>query len=759
LGGSNPAVVYNPKLDRFFVSYRRTYSGSQKPGILGQIVHFEGNLDDNDREIQIQTAGNDLPTAPVLAYDGTNSRYLVAWTVGGTISGSLLEGADPSAIGTAISMASNAQHPALAFNSQSGEYLLAYDAFSTATNSQDIFAKRFSATGQTVDNTAITVTSDASNQTSPRVAYNPDDNEFAVVWSDPRNTATSGQNTYGRIVSAQGTLTATELPLVTYSSTPVLGWAQSEQLYLLGWIKQRPTAAKDGFLFGRLLGSDLSGSEFPAVFPLSERGGATAGARAIAFDAANSRALGVWTRSGGSGQSVVAQLLDLSVRVTTMTLRVKDQPDPVKSGGELTYTISATNTGTATARGVVVTDTLPLGASYTPPDPAPTDVAISCTTPPDEQTPAVCTCDLDTIKPGATKKFELPVTLQAEKYGTAVNKAVLDWSNRGSSRKTRSTKTQVIYPGSLAVTAPAEAELLHPGDEELLTWQIGEGVEADSFEFKTYWSANNGKTWKPLSGSAVRVGQEFLWNQPWTVPAVAGNRPQALIRVDGTATVTVGGETAKVAIASADSQPFTIEVVKLTAPDDADPVDAGSPQTVSWNYYGTTAPVNSVQLHYSLDNGRHWKLIKTANPNPAGSETWSAPLLTRNATKARVRVRLLDSRGKSVGSDVSDASFPIRVLELTGPSGAVSGGASEAVSWQTYGTSAPVDGWKLQLSKDNGGSWKTVGEGSGNPEAHNWTVPNLKRQAKRCKLRLILEDAGGKRVAVDTQTQPFSILP
>lgn len=762
LGGANPAVVFDAQRGQYFVAYRRTYPTGQKPGILGRVVSDTGDI---GKEIQILTAGDTLPSAPIVAYDSTNGRYLVAWTVGGNISGSLVNATDPTTPGNAQTLATGAEHPALAFNSQTGEYLLAFDAGSAASNSQDIFIKRIGATGQAVDTTPIAVTSDASTQASPRVVYNPDDNQYAVMWTDSRNVATTGQNSYGRIVAADATMPAAELLLSTYSSAPVLGWARSEKLYLLEWTKQRATAPKDGYLFGRMLGSDLSSDEFPSIFAVSKRGDAQAGARSLAFDAIHRKALSVWTRSTGDGQSVIAaQLLNVSSRVTNLRLKVKDDPDPLVSGQPLTYEISAINTGKATARVVTVSVRLPSGMVYSGFEPL-KDYSPAITCPAPSTDPKVVInpveCALDNIKPGATKALKLRATATANLFGTISSQVELAWDNLGSTPKTKAIATEIVYPGTLSISSPAPDAVLHPGDVQQLTWQLVTDTDLSdtTFAFKTSWSADNGKSWAPLDGAPVRDGTSLVWNQSWTVPAVAANRTQTRIRVEGTATVTDSdGNTSEGRIESAVSQPFTLEVVKLTAPNTSTPVDAGSSQTVSWNYYGTKAPVDQVRLDYSLDKGRRWKRIATVGANPAGSAPWSAPFPLRNVEQAKVRVTLLTSGGKSVGSDVSDASFPIRVLELTGPTGTVSGGEAVSITWKTYGTRAEVAGWKLQLSKDNGASWKTVGDGSGNPEAHFW-VPDLKRQAPRCKLRLILVDAEGKRVAVDTQSQAFSIQP
>lgn len=46
-------------------------------------------------------------------------------------------------------------------------------------------------------------------------------------------------------------------------------------------------------------------------------------------------------------------------------------PDPVASGGDLTYTLTVTNNGPSTASNVVVTETYPAGFTYSSANPGP----------------------------------------------------------------------------------------------------------------------------------------------------------------------------------------------------------------------------------------------------------------------------------------------------------------------------------------------------------------------------------------------------
>src|SRR5206468_388594 len=47
-----------------------------------------------------------------------------------------------------------------------------------------------------------------------------------------------------------------------------------------------------------------------------------------------------------------------------LTISKTDAPDPVNAGSNITYTISYSNSGTANATGVVITDAIPVNTSF-----------------------------------------------------------------------------------------------------------------------------------------------------------------------------------------------------------------------------------------------------------------------------------------------------------------------------------------------------------------------------------------------------------
>ena len=141
---------------------------------------------------------------PALAFDGTN--YLVAWedwrsgttgdVYGARVSpaGSLL---DPD--GIAISTAANDQRaPAVAFDG--ANYLVVWGDHRSGTYNSDVYGARVSPAGAVLDPSGIAISTAASHQAFPKLAF--DGTNYLVAWGDDRSGAS--WDIYGARVSPAG---------------------------------------------------------------------------------------------------------------------------------------------------------------------------------------------------------------------------------------------------------------------------------------------------------------------------------------------------------------------------------------------------------------------------------------------------------------------------------------------------------------------------------------------------------------------------
>jgi hypothetical protein len=141
---------------------------------------------------------------------------------------------------------------------------------------------------------------------------------------------------------------------------------------------------------------------------------------------------------------------------------------------------------------------------------------------------------------------------------------------------------------------------------------------------------------------------------PWTAPTPKGNKTACLVKVVGR---TDGN--AKVGEDKSDST-FTLEVVKVLAPNGGESWGAGTTQRVEWRTNGTLSDVAKVKLLYTIDGGITWKPVTPAplEGSPVFYD-WLLPSLPSTKPRCKVKVILLDASNKPLGSDLSDKSFTI----------------------------------------------------------------------------------------------------
>jgi hypothetical protein len=217
-----PAVAYNSTIGDYLVAWQDPRSGNIRD-IYGQRVSSSGAL--LGSEIPISTDSGDQ-SSPQVAYNSASGEYLVVWTDprgSGDIYGQRVSGdggLSGSEIG--ISTASGYQNtPQVAYNSASGEYLVVW----TDNRNLDAYGQRVSGTGDLVGSD-IPISPASGSQTYPAVAYNSTSGEYLVAWDDYRS-GNSNFEIYGQRVSGGGALVGSDIPITggepgaTPTATPV----------------------------------------------------------------------------------------------------------------------------------------------------------------------------------------------------------------------------------------------------------------------------------------------------------------------------------------------------------------------------------------------------------------------------------------------------------------------------------------------------------------------------------------------------------
>jgi uncharacterized repeat protein (TIGR01451 family) len=211
-----------------------------------------------------------------------------------------------------------------------------------------------------------------------------------------------------------------------------------------------------------------------------------------------------------------------------LSLTMADAPDPVTVGSDLTYTLTARNSGPSSASQVVVSDSLPVGATFV----SSSATQGSCTG------TATVTCSLGSLASGATATVTLkvrPTSAGTLSNGASVSSSTSDASSGNNQASTSTTvnsapppppptSTVTAYPDSTSVLGGA----VRAGDYTRLAANDNSFYQLDSAANAVSWSAHFGGVPNSLrslrvtySGSAFPICNQTLsiWNtasSTWT---------------------------------------------------------------------------------------------------------------------------------------------------------------------------------------------------------------------------------------------------
>jgi uncharacterized repeat protein (TIGR01451 family) len=391
LGGSSPAVVFNSQMNEFFVVYERTYAGSINRGIFGQRIAQDGSL--IGEEISIFQAPSQ--ENPVIAYNSISNQYLVAWkNYYNMVSGRIIdhEGmplSPPFDLSTGLTGPGD---PAVAFNPISNQYLVVFDALT------DIIGQ-FVNSDSTLAGPFFFITTADEVQAFTSVTLNTLTNQYFVVWNDDRNIGASGGNTFGQLINADGSFSEDDILIGTFSSPPKIIFIPPTNQYFGVWVESDSGTPGTHHVFGQLLASDLT--PIGSAFQVSEAGWAEPFLD-LALNPSTGTVLIIWPDFQKSpNDDILGELIDISTQLADISISETAIPNPVTAGSNLTYTITVVNNGPDYAIDVILSDTLPLGASFV----SASSSQGTCT-----QASDTVTCEIGGVAKGATVTVSIIVT-------------------------------------------------------------------------------------------------------------------------------------------------------------------------------------------------------------------------------------------------------------------------------------------------------------------------------------------------------------
>jgi parallel beta-helix repeat protein len=195
--------------------------------------------------------------------------------------------------------------------------------------------------------------------------------------------------------------------------------------------------------------------------------------------------------------------------------------------------------------------------------------------------------------------------------------------------------------GSVTVTAPNGGETLFSGIPANISWSAAPSAAS----YKLFYSLNNGANWQ-LIGTVGNVN-----NAVWTVPDVPFAKTNALVKVNA-----LNGNGTFIGFDVSDAT-FTIAPApaQLTAPNGGETVATNDVVNITW--YTHPSAVN-YRLHYSIDNGANWSLIRF-NTGNVDNWNWTVPTVVTDQTQSLIRLRAYNSVGQKISDDVTDNVFTI----------------------------------------------------------------------------------------------------
>ena len=163
-------------------------------------------------------------------------------------------------------------------------------------------------------------------------------------------------------------------------------------------------------------------------------------------------------------------------------------------------------------------------------------------------------------------------------------------------------------------------------------------------------------------------------------------------------------------------------------------------------------------LSYSLDGGVTWKSI--AKRVTDRHYAWTLPTPKRNK-KGLVRVTGFTAGSVLLGSDISDAPFTIEIVKVLEPNGGETfyPPGSATITWQTNVTAAEVTTVKFSYTLNGGLTWNSIETLTVNEGTYDWTLPTVKADKTKCKVKVVLKDAKENIVGSDVSHGFFTIQP
>jgi hypothetical protein len=358
------------------------------------------------------------------------------------------------------------------------------------------------------------------------------------------------------------------------------------------------------------------------------------------------------------------------------------------------------------------------------------------------------TWSLITTLDGAPRTYSWTVPIPPGNKNNCYVKVVAYSGNKvvGSDRSAKPFTIQGVQ--LMRPNDPRGGEILRSAQYYRIWWEIY-GTNSPVTTQKVYYSMDGGVTW-----SLIKALDGLSRSCDWEVPTLTSNKTNCYVKVVAYSENTVVGSDRSI-------KPFTIEVVRLRAPNDPggrEVLISGDRYTIWWDVNKTKSPVTTQKLYYTMNGGATWSLISELDPG-ARSYEWTVPTPPANTTNCYVKV-VAYSGSTVVGSDRSVKPFTIQVVRLLWPNGGevYESGRYYQMWWEVYGTKYPVATVKLYYSMDGGTTWSLITTLDGSFRSYDW-LPLAQTTKTKCKVKVAISYTTGIATATDISDGYFTIQP
>ena len=318
-----PEVTYDTGNGRYMAIWRHGQD------IYGQLVTPGGALSGANFGVYAQSY---TQTYPDVVANSTQGGYLAAWLDWRNYSANVYgrqvlgDGSTPAASFPIAPVTGVKQHPGLAFNGVSREYLLVWEDYRHGDG--DIYGQRLNEAGEPVGgNVRISEATAGGDQTYPRVAAAGAEG-YVVVWEDRRTD--SGGDIYGQRVALDGSPAGGNFVVAATEAgqeDPVLAYNPAGGQYLAVWRDRRADGYGD--IYGQFItaGGELSGSHrvISAYGPRTQRD------PDVVFHRGTGQFMVVWTQWQSDNYDIYGQQVSGSGELLDNPGTPADETDPAVS--------------------------------------------------------------------------------------------------------------------------------------------------------------------------------------------------------------------------------------------------------------------------------------------------------------------------------------------------------------------------------------------------------------------------------------------